>query len=73
MIKRWVENGSFNKINKLQETFCYTADEKLIHVLMRAQIAVIEDKVMIFIGLIKMDDQNYMLVSKVGNIDSFGS
>ena len=40
---------------------------------MRAQVAVVLGKVMIFIGIIKMDDQNYMLVNKQGKIDSFGS
>ncbi len=39
---------------------------------MRAQIAVIDSKVVIFIGIIKMDDKNFMIVNKKGEIDSFG-
>jgi hypothetical protein len=39
---------------------------------MRAQIAVIDSKVVIFIGIIKIDDKNFMIVNKKGEVDSFG-
>lgn len=39
---------------------------------MRAQVTVINDKIIIFIGIIKIDNQNFMIVDKNGKIDSFG-
>ena len=39
---------------------------------MRSQVTVINESVMIFIGIIKMDDENFMIVDKNGKIDSFG-
>lgn len=41
-------------------------------VLMRSQIAVIQDRVSIFIGIIKVDAENYMIVNKNHEIDSYG-
>ena len=40
--------------------------------LMRSQVTVINESVMIFIGIIKMDDENFMIVNKDDKIDSFG-
>lgn len=39
---------------------------------MRSQVTVINESVMIFIGIIKMDDENFMIVNKDDKIDSFG-
>jgi hypothetical protein len=39
---------------------------------MRSQVTVIDDKIVIFIGIIKIDNQNFMIVDKNGKIDSFG-
>ena len=39
---------------------------------MRSQVTVINESVMIFIGIIKMDDENFMIVDKDDKIDSFG-
>lgn len=73
MIKRWVDNGSFSKVNRLQEAFCCSYNENLFKVLMRTQIAIIDRQLIIFVGIIKMDDQNCMLVNKNRQVDSYGA
>lgn len=64
MIRDWLSTGSFKKINKLQETFCLDYRENLFKVLMKSQIAIIEGKIAIFVGLIKLDSDDYMIVDK---------
>lgn len=73
MVKRWLETGSFKKINKLHETFCYDYEENLFKALMRSQIAVIDGKISVFVGLIKTDSDNYMILNRKGQIDSYGN
>lgn len=40
---------------------------------MRTQIAMINSQLIIFVGMIKTDDQNCMLVNKHGQVDSYGA
>lgn len=40
---------------------------------MRSQIAIIDDKISVFVGLIKLDSDNYMVLNKKGQIDSYGT
>lgn len=40
---------------------------------MRSQIAVIEGKVSIFVGIIKLDSEDCMIVDKFNKIDSYGT
>lgn len=42
-------------------------------VLMRSQIAVIEGKVSIFVGIIKLDSEDCMIVDNLNKIDSYGA
>lgn len=39
---------------------------------MRTQIAVVNSQLIIFVGIIKMDDQNCMIVNENQQIDSYG-
>ena len=64
MITQWLSTGSFLKINKLQETFSLDYHESLLKVLMRSQIAIIEGKVSIFVGIIKLDSEDCLIVDK---------
>lgn len=40
---------------------------------MRSQIAVIEGKVSIFVGIIKLDSEDCMIVDRFNKIDSYGT
>lgn len=72
MINNWIQTGSFKKINKMCETFCSSYEENLINCIIRIHLAIAETELLIFVGIIKKDDQNYMMIDEKRQIDSCG-
>jgi hypothetical protein len=59
-------------INRLIETFCVTYKENVFKAIIKAQLVVMQNKIVMIVGIIMLDVENYMLIDKKNQIDSFG-
>ena len=74
-MNQWVATGKSKSTVKknLRVSYIKGNMDRLTQVLVRLQMAVVEDQLNVYVAIMKKNDENFMLVSQTGEIEGYGS
>ena len=72
ILEKWLEDPYINIINKPINAFCVNLQDKLLKARILFQLFEEEGELKLILGIIKLNERDYLAISEKGIIENFG-